>query len=154
MQKLVDKYKLIPHPEGGYYREVFRSGLKVSSAAAGAERHAATHIYYLLTRGDISRFHRVLHDEIWNFYEGDPLRLIKYDGETIREERIGGAGDGFVCIMEAGIYQAAETTGEFSLIGCTVAPGFDFRDFSFLSDDKSASERIKTRHPEYARFIG
>lgn len=153
MQKLVEKYKLIPHPEGGFYREVFRSGMMVTSPAAGAKRAATTHIYYLLTRGDVSRFHRVLHDEIWNFYEGAPLRLIKYDGKDIREERISQSGDGFVCVMEAGIFQAAETTGEYSLIGCTVAPGFDFKDFSFLSDDGAASERFRTRHPDYVRFI-
>lgn len=152
MQYLIDKYHLIPHPEGGYYRETFRSEFPVSSHA-GHRRDALTHIYFLLMKGQISRFHKVIHDEVWNFYEGDPLMLIKYDGKSIREEVIGRNCNEYVSVVPGGTWQAAETSGEYSLVGCTVAPGFHCDDFSFLKHDVAACRKIKAEHPEYARFV-
>ena len=134
MQHLIDKYNLIPHPEGGYYRELFRSNQIVISSVPDQKRNAVTHIYFLLLRGQVSRFHKVLHDEIWNFYEGSPLRLIKFNGDKIEEVIIGKNSDSYVDVVPGGLFQAAETTGEYSLVGCTVAPGFDFADFSFLTN--------------------
>jgi len=81
-QSLIRTYNLAPHPEGGYYRELYRSTLNVNSSAVNEERAAVTHIYYLLLKGDISRFHVVKHDEIWHVYGGAPLKLIQYDGEN------------------------------------------------------------------------
>jgi predicted cupin superfamily sugar epimerase len=75
VQKLIDRYKLIPHPEGGYYREAYRSEQILYSPAAGKKRRALTHIYFLLPAGQVSRFHKVIHDEVWNFYAGAPLKL-------------------------------------------------------------------------------
>lgn len=152
MQYLIDKYQLVPHPEGGFYREVFRSQHAVHSAA-GHKRNAVTHIYFLLAKGEVSRFHKVIHDEVWNFYEGDPLMLIRYDGRSIREELIGRTCDEYASVVEGGTFQAAETSGEYSLVGCTVAPGFQFEDFSFLSHDAAACKKIKAQHPEYSRFV-
>lgn len=133
MKSLIDKYNLAPHPEGGYFREIYRSDLIVDSDLAKAPRNAATHIYFLLTRGQVSRFHRVVHDEIWHFYDGDSLTLYLFNGTGIEKQNIG-PGKQFMAVVPAGTWQAAETTGSHTLVGCTVAPGFDFTDFSFLSD--------------------
>lgn len=153
MQQLIDKYALVPHPEGGYFQEVFRSGQTVFSSVAGASRDAVTHIYFMLTNGQVSRFHKVLHDEIWNFYEGAPLRLVKYDAGKVSEQIIGADCTNYVSFVVGGMYQAAESTGDYSLVGCTVAPGFDFRDFSFLSDDAGTVTDLMHKHPEYVKFL-
>ena len=153
MEQLIDRYKLVPHPEGGYFREVFRSGHKVFSSVADAKRDAVTHIYFLLTTGQVSRFHTVLHDEIWNFYQGSPLRLVQYDGTKLQEEIIGAGCSSYVSFVAGRLYQAAESTGEYSLVGCTVAPGFDFGDFSFLSDDPETVHDFIHKHPEYEKFV-
>ena len=152
MQALIDRYGLAPHPEGGYYREVYRSGLRLNSPAAGEDRHAATHIYFMLTEGQVSRFHRVVHDELWHFYQGAPLRLHQYDGNAVTSATIGPDRD-YMAVVPGNVWQAAESTGEYSLVGCTVAPGFDFADFSFLGDVPDALAGLKGDHPEYRRFI-
>jgi len=151
MQDLIDRYNLIPHPEGGYYREIYRSGQTLWSPVAGKTRHALTHIYFLLPGGQVSRFHKVVHDEVWNFYAGDPLRLVRCGGGQIAETIIGG-GD-FVTVVEGGVFQAAETTGAYSLVGCTVAPGFDFADFSFLADHQELKAELIEKYPKYGRLV-
>lgn len=152
MRQLIDRYGLLPHPEGGYYREMYRSALTVTSTVAAAERPALTHIYFLLTRGQISRFHRVSHDEIWNFYEGSPLRLVLYDGSTVREQLLGPA-EQYTGIVQGGSFQAAETVGDYSLVGCSVAPGFDFADFAFLADTPELVIDLERNAPSYRRFL-
>lgn len=149
---LIDKLDLQPHPEGGYYRQIFSSSHQVRSHSHGEARPAVTHIYFLLLEGQVSRFHRVLHDEIWNHYEGAPLRLYQIQQQHLKEERIGGDEDEYASVVPAGYYQAAESTGEYSLVGCSVAPGFDFADFSFI-DEPSLSAWIEVAHPEMMRFI-
>lgn len=149
-QTLIEKYKLAPHPEGGYYNEVYRSNQKVQSPANNAQRDAVTHIYFLLTKGNISAFHKVLHDEIWNFYEGAPLRLLKLDKKKCEEIIIGPGADSYCTTIPGGIFQAAETTGDYSLVGCTVAPGFDFEDFLFLAKNDPESHIITE---QYKRFM-
>lgn len=153
MQHIIDQYQLEPHPEGGYFREVHRSGTRVASPAVLADRSAVTHIYFLLLKGQVSRFHRVMHDEIWNFYQGDPIALLQYNGNTLSRETIGPGCNGYALVMNGGIYQAAESTGNYSLVGCTVAPGFDFADFSFLADDPEAASDFNRQHHEYSRFL-
>ena len=134
-QEIINAYDLTPHPEGGYFREIYRSKATVPSPAHGKPRAALTEIHFLLTRGQISRFHSVAHDEVWHFYYGSPLRLLSFDKNEVTEHVLGQAQNAvFTHIIPGGIYQAAESTGDFSLVGCTVAPGFDFEDFSFLSD--------------------
>lgn len=152
MQQLIDRYDLLPHPEGGYYREVYRSQQRVRSVAAQTERQAVTHIYFLLVHGQVSRFHKVRHDEVWNFYEGAPLRLLTSDGTSIREHLLGPetAYAGFVA---GGYFQAAESTGAYSLVGCTVAPGFEFEDFTFLAESPGAARSIAEMAPEFCRFL-
>ncbi len=152
MRELIDRYGLLPHPEGGYYREIHRSAQKVTSPVADAERSALTHIYFLLTQGQISRFHRVRHDEIWNFYEGFPLRLVTFDGSTVEEQLLSPAGY-YTGIIRGGLFQAAETMGEYSLVGCSVAPGFDFADFDFLADTAELVGALEKHAPSYRRLL-
>ena len=153
MQNLIDKYNLAHHPEGGYYAVVYESKQAVTSPVVNKNRKAITHIYFLLLKGQVSLFHKVVHDEIWNFYEGDPVKLIKYDGLTIEEDIIGSGCRDYVSIVESGIYQAAESTGDYSLVGCSVAPGFEFEDFFLLRDDLETKEKLLNEFPGYFKFI-
>lgn len=153
MQNLIDKYNLAPHPEGGYYAVVYESKQTVTSPVVNKERKAITHIYFLLLKGQVSLFHKVAHDEIWNFYEGDPIKLIKYNGSSIEEDIIGSGCSDYVSIVEGGNYQAAESTDRYSLVGCSVAPGFEFEDFSLLRDDLETKEMLLNEFPGYRKFI-
>ena len=153
MQDLIDKYKLVPHPEGGFYAVVYESEQSVKSPVVNKDRKAITHIYFLLLKGQVSLFHKFDHDEIWNFYEGDPIKLIKYNGSKVEEDIIGPGCSDYASIVEGGVYQAAESTGAYSLVGCSVAPGFEFEDFSFLRDDYEAKEKLLKRYPGYRKFI-
>ncbi len=153
VRELIARYGLRPHPEGGYYREVYRSRQTVNSPAVGDERQAVTHIYFLLTRGQVSRFHRVRHDEVWNFYEGAPILLVTFDGQTGRETMLGPGCGGYVGIVEGGVFQAAESTGEYTLVGCTVAPGFEFDDFEFMADLPEQRKTLEMNAPAFRRFI-
>jgi len=152
VQKIIEKYHLKSHPEGGYYCEVYRSEQKVSSEKTIEPRNAVTHIYFLLTKGQFSRFHRVLHDEIWNFYEGSPLKLIEFDGQTVEEKIIGSENGSYVEVVKGGVFQAAESTGGYTLVGCSVAPGFDFKDFSFLTDEPSMLDTLNLKYSEYNKL--
>ncbi|MBE1299594.1 MAG: cupin domain-containing protein [Alteromonadaceae bacterium] len=134
IQALIDKYQLTPHPEGGYFAETYRAEEEVASPVHNQPRNSVTQIYFLLAKGDVSRFHKVLHDEIWHFYEGAPLRLLDANNEQCEEILLGQDGR-YHHVIAAHRYQAAESTGEYTLVGCTVAPGFDFADFNFLADD-------------------
>ena len=153
MQALIDKYKLVPHPEGGYYGMVYESNQSVKSPVVNKIRKAVTHIYFLLLKGQVSLFHKVAHDEIWNFYEGDPLKLIKYNGSKVEEDIIGSGCSDYASIVEGGVYQAAESTGVYSLVGCSVAPGFEFEDFSFLRDELDTKEKFLQKFPGYQKFV-
>ena len=150
---LIQKYQLQPHPEGGYYREVYRSKQTINSQIANANRNTVTHIYFLLKQGQFSRFHKVLHDEIWNFYQGSPIKIIEFDGVDIKEKIIGKKNNSYSEVVPGGVFQAAESTGEFSLVGCSVAPGFDFKDFSFLTNEPDVLKELKRNHSKYDYLI-
>lgn len=145
-EELVRRLKLEEHPEGGYYRETWRSPTSVLSPIVNAQRSAVTDIYFLLTKGQVSRFHKVKHDEIWNFYEGSPLRLYVYDpkNQKLSIHLIGPIPgcSSYKIVVQNNFWQAAESLGEFSLAGCTVAPGFDFGDFSFLQPHSQISREM------------
>ncbi|WP_100657875.1 cupin domain-containing protein [Alteromonas flava] len=159
MQQLIDALKLKPHPEGGFYSEVYRSAQTIDSPIHSHPRPALTHIYFLLLAGQVSRFHRVVHDEIWNFYAGAPLRLLHIhnhqsqsaEAQTTSESVIIGSANRFAHVIEGGQWQAAESTGDYSLVGCSVAPGFDFADFEFMSNTDAAW--VKQHRREWLRFI-
>lgn len=135
---------LEPHPEGGSYRETFRAGVLPSPLPGRGARAASTAIYFLLKRGTFSCFHRVRSDEAWHHYLGAPLELHLLEPAGHTTHRLGPAldrGERPQAVVRAGVLQAArladETGGaasyDFTLVGCTVAPGFDFSDFDMPS---------------------
>lgn len=120
-----------PHPEGGHFVEIHRSP-------------ALTSIFFLLREGEISRWHRVRgSDEAWHFYEGAPIELLTAaDGfERVDRHRLGPVSEGQrpVHVVRAGVWQAARTTGDYTLAGCSVGPGFDFDRFDLLRDVPDAA---------------
>jgi predicted cupin superfamily sugar epimerase len=155
--ELIATLGLRPHPEGGHYGEVFRSAARVRPADRDVERVALTTIYFLLEAGEWSRWHRVAADEAWHFYEGDALDLLwlDADGDAVRRARLGPAAAGTrpVAVVPAGCWQAARPLGAYTLVGCTVAPGFEFADFTLLADRPEDAARVRARHPELANLI-
>lgn len=129
-EEVIQLLRLALHPEGGYYRQTFRG---LSIGGADGERYASTAIYYLLTAGNISSWHRVVDaDEVWHFYAGAPLELTVADGPKRSTTILGSdlaAGQRPQGVVPVGVWQTARTLGEWSLVGCTVAPGFQFENF-------------------------
>lgn len=124
---VIAKLELKPHPEGGHYRETFRDHVCDASGRA-----ASTAIYFLLARGERSHWHRIDAVEVWHYYAGDALILRIADDSGARDLRIGPdvmAGDVPQAMVPAHVWQAAQSTGDWTLVGCTVAPGFDFAKF-------------------------
>ena len=128
-RQLIDTLDLKPHPEGGWYRQTFKSDERVTRHADGAERSALSSIYFLLVEGTFSAWHRVRSDEAWHFYEGDPIEVLtRADEHTTPAITFLHAGQR-VHVVRAGEWQAARTIGAYTLVGCTVGPGFEFDDF-------------------------
>jgi len=124
---IITRLGLRPHPEGGHYRETFRDG-----RVDGNGRSVATAIYFLLARGERSHWHRIDAVEIWHHYAGSALILEIADDQGQRSVRLGpdvAAGERPQAIVPAHAWQAAQSTGDWTLVGCTVAPGFDFATF-------------------------
>ena len=145
---------LIEHPEGGRFREVFRSAKSVTTQD-GATRSALTHIYFSLNPGEVSRFHRVASDEIWNLYQGAGLYLYVWDGTDAPPARITLSADEncFCHVVPAETWQAAEPISDTVLAGCSVAPGFEFDDFTLIDPDSVDAQRLLATTPELAKFI-
>ena len=139
---LIERLALEPHPEGGYFSEVHRSGATVNPLDGRPHRPAVTTIYYMLVAGQHSRWHRVSSDEVWHFYEGDPLELLVAPPSLADVQRVvlGPAADSSRPMhpVPASWWQAARPRGEYALVGCTVAPGFEFADFVLLREDPAA----------------
>jgi predicted cupin superfamily sugar epimerase len=145
---LIDALGMIPPPEGGFYRELYRSSSQVQPADDRPARAALTTIYFLLADGMHSRWHRVASDEVWHLYEGGPLDLFQAtpDGDAVQRIVLGpaSASGGPVHVVPAGHWQAARASQcDYALVGCTVGPGFDFADFSFLRDVPNALARLR-----------
>lgn len=144
---------LQPHPEGGWYRETFRSTLAVEGPRGC--RDASTAIWYALPAGGFSALHRVAADEVWHHYDGGPvlLHLLDEDGrwrtEVLGRNWAGGARPQRV--VPAGVWQAAEAHAGDVLCGCTVAPGFTFADFALA--DAGLIERFPQHRAEILRLI-
>jgi uncharacterized protein len=151
--ELITTLALEPHPEGGYYREIFRSADLVAPADGRGPRAALTTIYFLLPAGIVSRWHRVASDEVWHLYEGGPLEVLSvkpgFEGAT--RHRLEPRAP--VCTVAASHWQAARTLGDFALTGCTVGPGFDFADFTILADDAAMTARLLALDPEFATLV-
>ncbi len=130
----VDLLGLLPHPEGGWYRETWRSGVEFEPAGYEGSRATATAIYFLLRPGEVSRWHVVKSDELWFWHSGGPLTLRLREDDIVTEVTLGPdlvAGQRPQVLVPGGVWQAAEPAGGVQvLVSCVVAPGFDFADFS------------------------
>jgi hypothetical protein len=133
---LIAALELLPHPEGGYYREIFRD-----VAPRGGRAHS-TAIYYLLREGEVSLLHRIDAVEIWHFYRGAPLELtIVEEGKPAQRHMLGANienGERPQIVVPAGAWQGARPLGAYTLVGCTVAPGFEFSSFELAPPDFQA----------------
>ncbi len=153
---------LTEHPEGGRFREVYRSPLRITRGD-GATKTALTHIYFSLARGEKSRFHKVIGDEIWNLYRGSGLYLYVWDGSERPPVRIALSAETncFCHVVPSGHWQAAEPmTGQIAgkiaddvLVGCSVAPGFDFADFELIEPTSETARRLAAIAPGLRHLI-
>lgn len=153
--------QLQPHPEGGFFKENYRSEGVISSgclpAGFSGDRNYSTAIYFLLRQGDYSAFHRIASDECWHFYEGGTLlvHVINKDGKysCIRLGRKIDEGEVFQFVVPANCWFASEPAPgtEFTLVGCTVAPGFDFADFE-MAEAKNLSNLFPQHQPIVQRL--
>ena len=158
VQEIVNTLKLLPHPEGGYYKETYRSKGKIVNGSLNEQftssRSYATGIYFLLTKNIFSAFHKIKQDEMWHFYDGHPLAVHIIDkygvyykqiiGNKFHENQV----PQFVVPRGAWFASSVEEDGEYSLVGCTVSPGFDFNDFE-LADRAS----LIKEHPNHKNII-
>jgi uncharacterized protein len=131
---VIARLELRPHPEGGYYRETYRD-----KGADPSGRSRSTAIYFLLARGDRSHWHRIDAAEVWHYYAGSPL-VLRIANESCPQHtvRLGpdvAAGERPQAIVPASAWQSAETTGDWTLVGCTVAPAFEFASFELAPKD-------------------
>jgi predicted cupin superfamily sugar epimerase len=127
--EIIVRLGLQPHPEGGHFRETFRA----ADPSGPGGRGASTAIFFLLKAGERSHWHRVDADEVWHYYSGAPIELsMSDDGETMRHLRLGSdlaGGETPQIVVPCGVWQAARSLGAWTLVGCTVAPAFDFAGF-------------------------
>ena len=156
--QIIQLLQLQPHPEGGFYKETYRSEGIIEAACLPetfpGKRHYSTAIYYLLQKGDFSAFHRIKSDEIWHYYHGGDFLIHLLDAETGHQCKTLGSnlslGAVFQIVVPAGMWFAAEPTPDshFTLAGCTVAPGFDFADF-----EMAEKKVLLQQFPNYASVI-
>jgi hypothetical protein len=148
-RELIEQLKLEKHPEGGYYSEIFRSEEKIIKGLPerySGERYICTSIYFLLSGNDFSAFHRLNSDEIWHFYTGAALDIyVIGKNKELTVHTIGNLpaeGESFQVVIKKGQWFAAEVRDKnsFALVGCTVAPGFDFKDFELGKRDVLSDE--------------
>lgn len=157
-EQLIQQLELQPHPEGGFYKEIYRSEATIEASCLpppfDGTRHFCTSIYYLLQGDDFSAFHRIKSDELWHFYAGGSLVLhLLHETYGYQSLLLGNnltEGARFFILMPAGVWFAAEPekSSEFTLAGCTVSPGFDFRDF-----EMAKRENLVLRFPEKWELI-
>ncbi len=150
-QRLIQRLGLLRHPEGGWYRETWRSAIPVAHPASGAERAACTCIHFLLEAGDFSAWHRVASDEVWLWQGGGALELHLLAPDT-GEHRVVALGPDaeLQAAVPAGWLQAARPApgSAHALAGCVVAPGFDFADFKM-----PGREELLREYPRHARVV-
>ncbi|WP_136480533.1 cupin domain-containing protein [Cognatitamlana onchidii] len=157
-EKIAKQLNLLPHPEGGFYRETYRSSGILDSISLGpsftGKRNFSTCIYFLLTSNTFSAFHKIKQDEIWHFYKGAPIKLHIIDTKGAYKNIIIGNNlsnyETPQFIVNANNWFAAEVmeSNSYSLLGCTVSPGFDFKDFELANRISLTKE-----FPEHSRII-
>ena len=144
-QYWIDTLALQPHPEGGYYKEVYRSTGSFTPVDIGAERNYATSIYFLIERDNVSHFHSIKQDELWFYHAGAPLSVYVIGSSGVLDEIAIGPktdkGQVLQAMIPAGAIFGSKSTGDYSLVSCVVAPGFDFKDF-ILYPKKDLMERF------------
>jgi len=146
VRELIESLALEPHPEGGFYRQVFKSPRIVNG-----DRSAITAIYFLLPPDQHSRWHRVTSDEIWVNVEGHGVALHTFDGTATQTRRLGTSLP--FAVVNAGEWQAAEPIDGFALVACFVAPGFEFDDFTMMADDREAIARLEAADPRLLSLV-
>ena len=138
VKDLISKYNLLRHPEGGYYRETYRSNLLINQQSLpkgfNGNRNSSTAIYFLLEKGNFSAFHRIKSDECWHFYAGQALLIYVLDNNgNLEVIKLGNNNNNevFQAVVPANCWFASEPAPEsnFCFVGCTVSPGFEFNDF-------------------------
>ncbi len=156
-ETLIQALELQKHPEGGWYKELYRSKESIAQAGLPArfdgQRSFCTSIYFLLNGNEFSAFHRIKQDELWHFYDGDTLCVHVIDNAgNYCEKKLGrnpDNGESFQQVVEAGDWFGASIpSGAYALVGCTVAPGFDFADFEMPDRDK-----MLALFPQHQRVI-
>ena len=156
MKSIIDALGLIPHPERGFYRETYRASADVDSERHGGRRSASTAIYFLVTAEQPSTFlHRLISDEVFHLYDGGPLEILRLFADGTSDVAVLGmnfaAGERPQVVVPAGTWFGTELRpgGSHCLVGCTVAPGFDFKDFELAEGPElaqrypAAAERIR-----------
>jgi len=148
----IKRLMLQPHPEGGWYREVFRSDNQVIRLNEQAAKQACTSIYYLLENDDFSGFHRIASDELWYFHKGAPLliHVIDRDGFYSAHKLSDTSTGSLSIVIKADLWFAAEIPSKmgFALVSCAVAPGFEFSEFEMA--DK---EKLFERYPQHTALL-
>jgi predicted cupin superfamily sugar epimerase len=149
VNELIEKLKLHPHPEGGFYSETYRSNMVITSL----NRQLMTSIYFLLTSENVSKFHRIKSDEIWFFHEGSSLIVHTLTEEGHKENRVGlnllqGETPQFLVEKETIFGSTVSDEDSYSLVSCIVAPGFDFEDFELFS-----REQLEVLYPDNKEII-
>ncbi|UII25038.1 cupin domain-containing protein [Fulvivirga maritima] len=154
-QHWIDSLGLLPHPEGGYFKETYRSDFRVEFTGFNGIRNVSTGIYFMLGENDFSAFHRIKSDEMWHFYEGSALEIhmIYPDGnyKMVKLGRNIEKGEVFQFVVPAGCWFGSRLgkEGDYALVGCTVAPGFDFQDFEMPS-----KAFLLENFPDHEKIIG
>lgn len=139
----IHRLNMTPHPEGGYFKEVYRSEMKVKKEGTEVERSAMTSIYYLLENESFSAFHRIKSPESWYFHQGAPLLIYSFEGGKLVCRELSDEEDGSLQItMEPDIWFAArlKTPHTFCLVSCAVAPGFEYEEFELINRATLLSE--------------
>jgi len=148
--RIVEKHNMQAHPEGGFFVETFRSNRLVETTDGRGARSALTHILFLLDasfKDGISRLHRVRSDEVWQYITGAPLTL------TCLSPDLSEASDSILNLdhpsltVPADAWQASRTYGPWTLVGCTVGPGFDFQDFTMMKDEPETTKQLLASYP-------
>ena len=158
IEQLVDFYQLQPHPEGGFYKETYRSKESITQAGLperfDGNRSFSTAIYFLLPAGNFSAFHRIKSDELWHFYAGEALHIyVINEAGTFTTIKLGADilnGETMQAVVSAGFWFASrpvKSTG-YCFVGCTVSPGFDFADFEL-----ARAEQLTQIYPEHMELI-
>lgn len=158
IKELIEKFDLSVHPEGGYYKETYRSFEEIDNSSLpenyDGKRNCSTCIYFLLSSDTFSAFHKIKQDEIWHFYDGSPIKLFMISEDGTYSEQIIGTNfpEGQVpqFVVPGGHWFAAKTIipDSYSFVGCTVSPGFDFKDFELPT-----RKELVAKFPEHQHII-